>query len=1593
MEYINDFFISHNSKDSAPAKELMQLLGSINPQWRIFLDCSEEHPLEAHEEWRSRMFKEAENSRYLIFIASSPEYLKEGNGWLYEEVSLFKSLKSTRFNRKVTDKNIAYFGIFLCAPDFEKDLYNDPVLGSDYRKLYDRPEHLVLGSDGIAQAAERIKAKVLHLGEAASEELSAELLDKTIRFAREKAVHDPMFCRDAIIPELMPLLRDENKNRYHFASLQELLVTTHLAVLGSEGGSGKTTLLTALFFQALDAAAAAPAEAMIPLYVDCKSLSAKEDMLLRYLAQYLYGEHTAMSDASTGATVGKLSREFSLQRTKPRYLLLLDGYNELSVEARVAFDRQLEYFSPESRYPNVRVVLAGRTVGEALQEELFLRLQLCDLKGSVIADYLKERGLQSRFTPSFFKILSIPMYLRLYVDTATDHRLRTKGELLAEFVKWQQQKETVATLQEEQRSLYRLFFDHVLPLIAHRMLSGATASTFFITPSELEELLAQIPALMGEINYKRFYGSEYRDRLRTSKLLEYDELDLYDLVTEYLAHSCKLLRQNAEDAYEFVHQIYRDFFCALFVSDGIRRTLSERGGPCGDLSGAMLEPDTAEFVVERLQEQKPEFDWEAERWSYACNESSYLIRMLDSVRANGQQGDTVLIANLVALLRQARKDDLSACDFSDLDLRESALQTCVFSRYDTAGVYAACFKNATIDRRNLYPGNHFAPICAACTGKEIMAAVDESGVIMLRPIANVNAYPFKVITGADPSIKVLIFAPDEGSLYAMTAHRILQIPIPDEAFSTARIRVLYETREQLQDIRMDEQGEIYCQTAFNSFNPKPLSDPEQADTVDFAGLNTAAAVHPDGKQLAFGNVAGYYGLKLYNLDETTGEWLEQSIGYSRLLAEYIAALEAELRFFRLYYIFPDDDPSPVKAEDHRRSFFAHLQMQFEDREHDYEQMPDLVIKRILRELRRNDITLFKNQLMRLYGIVNTYRDKIEQLAEQNVGLLLLAGRKICSLSYRKDSHVLLLSAVKKFRKQEISDSLIMELDTQTLATRLITRYTGERHLVARYSGEHIVINGMYRVKIHDARGRKLADAGTRPKNVYGFLQPATEEGYFYTLANHFIYRFDREGRCTNTLDNGFSSYNLCYCVDERGRGYLTRNIKLKETPVGEPIEVLDTTNGVFCKIPNNLTRVARIQSEVSMGEVGFRVSVYKLTRFENERKTAALEIPYKLFVCGCDFTGLKGDLATPYELGQLAGIGALTDDLPPVETEEREHTVDFVPAGESFVPPQVWDGSPFHAHPGISLTLRNLFSEADGGNNLSVIKTWNRIYRGSYMPEGLESADYSILEWINRLGFATADMIYNLVEAGLVARSPNYGSSFESIRNRLDETLHRTYRLLFRYVVNNQGTEGELPIYVISTPFSTVLIRDSINSAPFKLKEYGQVTDAENFGRLILNRWFCQTLRQYKDLVSDYALETIFDTDCHIYGRGRVKGYLCLKNQPIFAQAMRINNNIAVKADKVYRLCLLAENYQQLTCETLLAEPLTRQPVLVLIGESFEQCARLQQDIAQIAPHVRKLYTYDQLLYPEENGLPSNLYFEFDGDTPRLVRLEDVLGE
>lgn len=1589
-----DFFISHSSKDNDRARELKQILLEINSKWNIFLDIDANIPLNKEIEWNQGMLRNVENSRYLIFLASSADYLKNGHGWLFKEVQHFYGKNATRERNQVQANGekltIAYFGILFGRKDPYLALSDDLNYGSSYCSMYERIQHVYLDQDdSVRDGFYQIREKVLNM--TSQKDIDApKMLDLVSHYVHERQLKDEKFSMDAVDTMLLPPLLSEEKRAEEeqvigFEEFCGKLKKTHAAVLGEQGGCGKTTFMTRLFFHHLELAKEAPSDAMIPLFIDARELKGKDNLILRYLADKFCRDHTARSREYTGQQVNWLSQVFGAVTDSPHYLLLIDGCNELPSNAADKFRKELEDFGEDGKYPNARIVLSGRTLDGITNDDApFLLTHLAPLEDDAVRAYLRkklntdpDRLLSAADGEHLRNILKNPMFLRLYTDAPGSEAVDSKSKLIRESVRRQEEKDRAAAEQEPQQAFYSLCLHYILPAAAYKLVMGRhTESRFSFSDEELDDIMEEILDDLSSHAMKKYYGRIYQKLLRTYN--PGSTKDCFDLAcdfVDYLTKTCKLLRRIDEDRYEFVHQIYRDYFCGCYIEQDILRAL-EHGVLCRSLIEGGIEQSVGSFVAELLEEPRPFWNWETRSTDYGNEESSRLLALLDLSRSTPEPDAPVHTANVIALLRTARANDLSGIDFSGLDLTRSNLRTSVLARQFADGWRTASFRGAVINPENLLTIQHHCPICAACANESHLATLDTGGVIMIWDRSRPPVMPVKIIENAGYGFFKILFAPDGQSLYGVNDTRILRIPIPTAARGSARTEIVHETNKRFWDISLDENGALYFTTAMNPFNPKPVSDPHRPDRIvpHFNTQNSCAAANRAGTQLVFGFSLSRVSLRLFDYDSASGQWIDRRFRFTTLYNQFTATIEGLLKDAGLYEVFaaPEELPlspgqKPVLLAELREKHSILLQQ-----------------RQTVRNFRNYLNSILSTLSQKGIDIPNNWKHIMEERCEEATQRSLrmykyagaLFGQKgmiMRSVAYSADDSRLLIAyseppkSLKTYKKKRFWTHVISEIDTQTMDVFNIACFSTNTmiSLDAQYTHGGVLVTTPDQVTIFDTSGATVMQLDCENAEPKYLSRTSLYEDSFYVYSRHFIYQMSHDGTCVMALDNQLRTEKLARIFRKRDTDFLINT----SDPSNARHRCINPSSCDLLQINQQMWRSkARMDlsglSQVCLDDSGYAIRHGKLFGYRRSHLFSQLEIPFCLFVCGCDFTDLKGGLAAPEYLRLLSAYGARTDDYPP-------NAIPALAQIPAFIPSKI----PFTA---VTPTARDASCAPE---------------RETEQPSIMVESDYSILEWTDRLMAATPEIIFRLLEAGCLVKPAPEGVDLAYISRRMAGYLSRK-KLLSAPEDQQETQPGHRRIYTVGCPDGVHTLwrgtEDTLPGAtdPCRCHEY------DTPGLLKTGNWFSQTARRYAGHAMDFTFYSVFHNKARISGMERIPGYLQLGQQAFFAQPVPNLDSEYICNDftnKAWRLCQIALGWEDLTYDhrgSLHQLKLSRPPVLIFIGDDLNHCRQIHACICRLFPRLRKLYTYDTLLADEYSG---PMHFEFVKGQPYAVDLEDLI--
>ena len=538
----------------------------------------------------------------------------------------------------------------------------------------------------------------------------------------------------------LPIQVRIGNSKDEFPLTQALDTTQRNYYLIGEGGIGKTTAMFRIMEQHYKEASYDP-KGEIPLFVELNRAPGiferwyydPEKMKSRFIRMEIGRQLLDLDTLSQvpDETVHCITAEFKAfpPDGKPKYLLLLDGLNEVSIDDITDESRHIngqclsgnvrqliieEIILLFKECPNVRIILTSRTdeSGFTGSRGRIEKLYLTGLKEEHIREYLEQKKFtqpeidaaiaNKRLT----ECLVIPLFLTMYADLRDVSGISSRGEILSKF--FHERGENISYTQQDvierlKLQTYHLWFilDFLLPAIGHEM---ENKGVFEIQKNEIEEIIEPIlrgwkPLAEGyepiEIGKKPYdaaiigeYGAQCFEKYRigrndvetiAEKILTSEKN--ISRVTKYVLDSAmnvlKILHYS-KGKYSFIHHHFRDYFAAVHEVNLLRIAVctfeNDRELAFNCLAPFIVSPNHQEksiFIGEILGERKNVPVLDGTKWKYnvpkePCDRN-LIKRAMDIFRGRFGKEVGYGVYNLIEILKLVR-EDLSGSDFSELDL-------------------------------------------------------------------------------------------------------------------------------------------------------------------------------------------------------------------------------------------------------------------------------------------------------------------------------------------------------------------------------------------------------------------------------------------------------------------------------------------------------------------------------------------------------------------------------------------------------------------------------------------------------------------------------------------------------------------------------------------------------------------------------------------------------------------------------------------------------------------------------------------------------------------------------------------------------------
>ncbi len=424
-----------------------------------------------------------------------------------------------------------------------------------------------------------------------------------------------------------------------------------LSVTAKEGGAGKTSQMQHLYQTLLHTETDA-----VPLLIPMGQLSEGDQPLTQYICQQYCGTNKANEPALINL----------FHDTSRRWYLLLDAMDELNSGINVS--QELREFA--EKCPRLVMVVTSRYKSFHLPENT-IEAEILPLDPAQVAAQFPNASER------MLDVLRLPMLFRIATEvqqaeqkhTATEHsvygakgltigsyRVDSEGELLEAYMRCQ------------------------------------------ITKFYVENSANKVGKALRDTLSQAAWASEEFGR---DVILEPESVEI--------AKKCGFIREDDfSGKVRFTHERWHRFFKAYYVYQLLVRVADTKIDKSIDTAAwellrnerlpeeisSLLGDLTRDYL--RVPTQDADGNWHRPD----VDIPSTVDRVLDRLR--GKQNVGYWCANMISVMRCARKFDFSMANLNELDLRECNMNAIIFSRNSDMGTISASFRNACIAFDNLY---------------------------------------------------------------------------------------------------------------------------------------------------------------------------------------------------------------------------------------------------------------------------------------------------------------------------------------------------------------------------------------------------------------------------------------------------------------------------------------------------------------------------------------------------------------------------------------------------------------------------------------------------------------------------------------------------------------------------------------------------------------------------------------------------------------------------------------------------------------------------------------------------------------------------
>lgn len=756
-----------------------------------------------------------------------------------------------------------------------------------------------------------------------------EMRKQVITYRNLRQKDNELFFEERIDTRILPTTLDveQEKPALNQAILDSLLKMKDRScfILGEEGGCGKTVALLKFFNMKLSEISSED----VPIYIELKNIPedlqksnplSHGNIFARYIASE-YFEMGVFEDITNEQIRIILNELRNPASPKSRYILLIDGLNEVPMSSRSVICNEILYWE---NFNHIRMIVTSRYYEDSLIFERKLTshdfygedddiveskklklLKIQELNENIVFEYLNSCGFtenvlnQVRKTQSLLKILRIPMFLIFFSRLTVNNfksgisMICTRGEILAAFfsrkkddmkkdiLKFVNQninqhmrlvKKDELTLSRPRLKQQYFILDIIIPYIAFYLVKN---QRYFI---EREEMIQMLSILFKNDSYMMQRGrriEKYRilrdiliDWSKGNSIYQIDDCvdSIIDFITKELCVMKKVRNLHVE-MYEFLHEHLRDYFAAMQLREDMGCYVIDGQEGFSTLAFQNIPQVVLEFFGEICGEHncKPICDEDAHCWKYPGD--SYILNIMQNLRGKHDTKSQIIISNIIKTLKYARNNDLSGLDFSNLDFSQSWLGGIRFYRWYNDIYYTSCFDGSTIQARNLLHLGHSCRITTILLNEKnlnVLYSADILGYVKIWDLSTKNCETIKV---AKEAIRDILLDEKRQLLYIASVHHFYSMSLVDYS-----IKMIKYTDEYICKIGFHIDGQlVYCND-LDLLCWYLLDGSAVSESYPISIPSAAACITKDKMTILMSGKSKANRVLLYHFDESTQKW-------------------------------------------------------------------------------------------------------------------------------------------------------------------------------------------------------------------------------------------------------------------------------------------------------------------------------------------------------------------------------------------------------------------------------------------------------------------------------------------------------------------------------------------------------------------------------------------------------------------------------------------------------------------------------------------------------------------------------------------------